>query len=154
MSGWQKCDTCRKVRTGEEFDAGATTCRACLTAPVPAVRKRTTAVTTSRTAPRAVPRASPVTDAPGPRRPLLGSVGSGDLEVRERRARRAAQEALTESHPDEFRILLRDARQAEGLRPSDTSASGPVGAGGDGSGSVAPVAPEGPADGAPPPGAG
>ena len=54
---------------------------------------------------------------PAVRRPLLGSVGSGDLEVRERRARRAASEALAQSHPEEFALLLRDARAAEGLRP-------------------------------------
>ncbi|MCW2615592.1 MAG: hypothetical protein JWN08_2586, partial [Frankiales bacterium] len=62
------------------------------------------------------PAAAPATGA-GPRRPLLGTVGSGDLEVRERRALRAASEALAESHPEEFALLLRDARQAEGLRP-------------------------------------
>ena len=42
----------------------------------------------------------------------------GDLEVRERRARRASLEALAVSHPEEFALLLRDARSAEGLRPS------------------------------------
>ena len=51
--------------------------------------------------------------APAP----AGSVGSGDLEVRERRARRTASERLAESHPEEFAMLLRDARAAEGLRP-------------------------------------
>jgi hypothetical protein len=44
-------------------------------------------------------------------------VGSGDLEVRERRARRAAADALAQSHEQEFALLLRDARAAEGLRP-------------------------------------
>jgi hypothetical protein len=64
------------------------------------------------------PPATPATPAePAVRRPLLGSVGSGDLEVRERRARRAAADALAESHPEEFALLLRDARAAEGLRP-------------------------------------
>jgi len=43
-------------------------------------------------------------------------VGAGDLEVRERRARRAANEALAQAHQEEFAILLREARQAEGLR--------------------------------------
>lgn len=46
----------------------------------------------------------------------MGSVGMGDLEVRERRAKRAAHEALAASHAEEFAMLLRDARQAEGLR--------------------------------------
>ena len=122
MSGWQRCDTCRKVRTGAEFDAGATTCRDCLTGPAPSVRKKAAPVVTTRSRLRAAaePAGSPA-GAPAERRPLLGLVGSGDLEVRERRARRAAHEALEQSHPDEFRLLLRDARQAEGLRPTDTS---------------------------------
>jgi hypothetical protein len=55
-----------------------------------------------------------------PRQPLLGTVGNGDLEVRERRARRAALEALAESHPEEFGLLLRDARAKEKLRPLST----------------------------------
>jgi hypothetical protein len=109
------------VRTTDEFDGGATTCTACLTAPVPsAPRKRATTVTRTQTAPR--PAAAPA--EPAVRRPLLGSVGSGDLEVRERRARRAASEALAQSHPEEFALLLRDARAAEGLRPL-SNGSGP-----------------------------
>jgi hypothetical protein len=111
------------VRTTEEFDGDATTCTVCLTAPVPtAPRKRTTTVTRSQTAPR--PPAAPSAAAePAVRRPLLGSIGSGDLEVRERRARRAASEALAESHPEEFALLLRDARAAEGLRPLSNGAA-------------------------------
>ena len=144
MSGWQRCDTCRKVRTGAEFDAGATTCRDCLTGPAPTVRKKSAPVVTTRSRPRAEAAAARTqAGAPAERRPLLGSVGSGDLEVRERRARRAAHEALEQSHTDEFRLLLRDARQAEGLRPMDTSpapVAAPV---------SAPVSDENPA--APPP---
>lgn len=123
VSAWQRCDSCRKVRAGDEFDDEATTCRSCLTAPEPVVRKKATPVVRTRTAPR--PAAAPA--EPSVRRPLLGSIGSGDLEVRERRARRAAAESLSESHPEEFGLLLRDARQAEGLRPLSTSgpASGP-----------------------------
>ena len=113
MSAWRKCDTCRKVRAGEEFDGSATTCNVCLTAPEPTVRKRAAPVVRTTRAPRP---AAPAVES-GPRQPLLGIVGSGDLEVRERRARRAAAEALAESHPEEFSRLLRDARQAEGLRP-------------------------------------
>ena len=123
MSGWRRCDRCRKVRTTDEFDGEATTCTVCLTAPVPsAPRKRTTTVTRSQTAPR--PPAAPA--EPAVRRPLLGSVGSGDLEVRERRARRAAAEALAESHPEEFALLLRDARAAEGLRPLSNGTTAPA----------------------------
>ena len=113
MSGWRKCDTCRKVRSTEDFDGDGPTCTPCRTTPVPVVRTRATPVV-RRQAPRPAP--VPATEA-GPRRPLLGTVGSGDLEVRERRARRAAAEALAESHAQEFALLLRDARAAEGLRP-------------------------------------
>ena len=116
MSGWRKCDTCRKVRPIDDFDGGATTCSPCLTAPAPAPRKRSTTTTVTRTAPRP-PAAAPSPAVPAERGPRLGSVGSGDLEVRERRARRAATEALVELHPEEFALLLRDARAAEGLRP-------------------------------------
>ena len=123
MSGWRRCDRCRKVRSTDEFDGEATTCAVCLTAPVPsAPRKRTTTVTRSQTTPR--PAATPA--EPAVRRPLLGSVGSGDLEVRERRARRAATDKLAESHPEEFAMLLRDARAAEGLRPLSNGSPPPV----------------------------
>ena len=122
MSAWRKCDTCRKVRSTDEFDGEAATCVVCLTAPEPAVRKKATAVVRTRTAPR--PAAAPA--EPAARRPLLGSIGSGDLEVRERRARRAAAEALAQSHPEEFGLLLRDARAAEGLRPLSTGVAVPA----------------------------
>jgi hypothetical protein len=72
----------------------------------------------TRTAPRPPAAAAAAAAAPVDRGPRLGSVGSGDLEVRERRARRAATDALVELHPDEFALLLRDARAAEGLRPT------------------------------------
>ena len=97
----------------EEYDGDSPTCRACLTLPTRTPsRSGSGPVTRTRTTPR--PPAEP--QAPGPRAPLLGVAGSGDLEVRERRARRAAQEALVASHPEEFALLLRDARAAEGLR--------------------------------------
>lgn len=116
VSEWRKCDTCRKVRRGEEFDGEAITCAACLATPVRKLRAKAP-VTSRTTAPRAIrPDAEPA----GPRTPRLGAVGAGDLEVRERRARRAANEALAASHTEEFAILLRDARQAEGLRPSSS----------------------------------
>ena len=111
MSGWRRCDTCRKVRSADDFDGDATTCRACLSSPTPSPRKRTAAVTTRTTTPR------PPAAVPAARGPRLGSVGSGDLEVRERRARRSATDVLVDSHPDEFALLLRDARAREGLRP-------------------------------------
>ena len=125
VSGWRRCDRCRKVRSTDEFDGDATTCTVCLTAPPP--KARASAVTTTRS-PRAAAAPKPTkaaAAAPAERRPLLGSVGSGDLEVRERRARRTASEALAQSHPEEFALLLRDARAAEGLRPLSVESPAP-----------------------------
>jgi len=113
VSGWRKCDTCRKVRSTDDFDGDGPTCTPCRTTPVTVARTRTTTVT-RRQAPR--PAAAPAPES-GPRRPLLGTVGSGDLEVRERRALRAAGEALALSHQEEYAQLLQAARSAEGLRP-------------------------------------
>jgi hypothetical protein len=107
------------VKPGDDFDGDATTCRACLTAPTPAAPRKRAVVTTRTTAPRPTP-------APAERGPRLGTVGSGDLEVRERRARRAASEALAELHPEEFALLLRNARAAEGLRPLSAGAPPPA----------------------------
>ena len=119
MSGWRRCEKCRKVKPTDDFDGEATTCRACLAAP--ASRKRSTVVTT-----RKAPTPQPTPAAPAERGPRLGSVGSGDLEVRERRARRRAAESLAELHPEEFAVLLRDARAAEGLRPSSADTTAPA----------------------------
>jgi hypothetical protein len=47
---------------------------------------------------------------------MAGAVGSGDLEARERRAKRTAWEQLAELHPDDYDQLLQVARRAEGLR--------------------------------------
>jgi hypothetical protein len=46
----------------------------------------------------------------------MGIVGSGDLEVRERRAKKAALDQLAELHVDDYESLLQAARRAEGLR--------------------------------------
>lgn len=97
------------MRSTDEYDAEAPTCRACLTAPAPTVRKRAAPVTRTVRAPLA-----PV--ATEPRRPLTGSVGSGDMEARERRAKRTAWEQLAELHTEEYDQLLQVARRAEGLR--------------------------------------
>ena len=40
-----------------------------------------------------------------------------------RRARRSATDVLVDSHPDEFALLLRDARAREGLRPMSVEPS-------------------------------
>ena len=123
MASWRRCDRCRRVLPSEEFDGESTTCRACLTIPVarPAAAKAGP-VSSRRSAPRAP--AAPAAPA-GPRPALLGVTGSGDLEVRERRARRAALEALAQSHPEEFGLLLRDARLVEGLRAEQRGAVEP-----------------------------
>ncbi len=126
MASWRRCDRCRRVLPEDEFDGDSTTCRACLTIPVkrPAGGAKASPVTRSRTTPRPAAAAAPAAAA-GPRPALLGVAGSGDLEVRERRARRAALEALGTSHPEEFALLLRDARQVEGLRPSSAATAEP-----------------------------
>lgn len=107
MASWIKCDTCKKVLAADQFDEGQATCRSCLAGPVPKPRKaRASAVKTVR----------PAAPAPVERGPLLGVAGSGDLEMRERRARRAALESLAELHATDFEQLLAAARQIEGLR--------------------------------------
>ncbi len=128
MASWQRCDRCRRVLPGEEFDGDSPTCRACLTLPAksPVTRAAKTTVTRTRTAPRPAPAAAAAAAPTGPRPALLGVTGSGDLEVRERRARRGALEALAVSHPEEFGLLLRDARAVEGLRASSTVAAEPA----------------------------
>jgi hypothetical protein len=107
MSGWRRCERCRKVKATDEFDGDAAVCRACLTGPPPRVKKTAVSVT-RRVAPTAAPAA--------PRRPSTGAVGSGDLEARERRAKRTAWEQLAELHEEEYQQLLAAARRAEGLR--------------------------------------
>jgi len=108
MSGWRRCASCRKVKAVEEYDGEAEVCRACQSGPPPKVKKAPATVTR---------RVAPTAPAPaGPRKPLLGAVGSGDLEARERRAKRMASEQLAELHPEEYEELLQAARRAEGLR--------------------------------------
>ena len=107
MSGWRRCDSCRKVKAVEEYDGAASICVACQSGPAP--RKKPAAVAVSR---RVTPTAAPAE----PRRPSMGAVGSGDLEARERRAKRTAWEQLAELHPEEYEQLLQVARRAEGLR--------------------------------------
>lgn len=115
MSGWRRCETCRKVLATEAYDGDGAVCTPCRTGPAPRTRQPVTTVTrTTRTTRTAVARAPQ--PEPGPRAPLLGAVGSGDLEVRERRALRAAQQQIIELHPEEYGQLLAAARQAEGLR--------------------------------------
>ena len=105
MAAWKKCTRCGKVRQGEEFPAESEVCSICLTAPAGKPRAtRASAVKTVRSA------AAPAV------RDFRGTVGSGDLEVRERRARKDALEQLAELHAEEYEQLLQAARRAEGLR--------------------------------------
>jgi hypothetical protein len=106
VAAWKRCDSCRKVLAEEAFEGESSTCTACLTAPAPKVRA-------TKAAPvRTVRAATP----PAERQPLLGVIGSGDLEVRERRARKAALEQLAEVHATDYEQFLQAARRAEGLR--------------------------------------
>ncbi len=111
MADWRRCDRCRRVLPAEEFDGDSTTCRACLSTPVKVSRPSTRAsgVTTRRKPP------APVAPS-GPREPLRGVAGSGDLEMRERRARRLALDSLAETYAEDFEHLLQQARRDEGLR--------------------------------------
>lgn len=93
------------MKSVDDYDGEATTCTPCLTAPPPPVRKKASPVTVSMTP------ATPVR-----RGPVTGAVGSGDLEARERRAKRTAWEQLAELHAEEYDALLQVARRAEGLR--------------------------------------
>lgn len=112
MAEWRRCDRCRRVLPAAEFDGDSTTCRDCLATPVKAPRTPTTrasGVTTKRK-----PPADPTPE--GPRPVLRGVAGSGDLEMRERRARRLALDSLAETYAEDFEHLLQQARRDEGLR--------------------------------------
>ena len=108
MAAWRRCATCRKVLQEDAFDGVAESCISCVSGPPPKVR------TTRASAVKTVRAAAPT--APLERAPLLGVVGSGDLEVRERRARKTAADQLVEMYAEEFAQLLQSARRAEGLR--------------------------------------
>ncbi len=118
MSAWRRCERCRRVLAADEYDDDSPVCRACLATPITPAPKPAKAGPVTRT--RKAPAPRPVAAEPGPRQPLMGIVGSGDLEVRERRARRAALDELAEAHPEEFAQLLAAARQVEGLRSSSS----------------------------------
>jgi hypothetical protein len=108
VAAWRRCVQCRKVLQEDAFEAASETCTSCVAGPPAKARApRASAVKTVRAA------SAP---APAERAPLLGVVGSGDLEVRERRARKTATEQLAELHADDFAQLLQSARRAEGLR--------------------------------------
>ncbi|MCW2779355.1 MAG: hypothetical protein JWN17_3080 [Frankiales bacterium] len=116
MSGWRRCERCRRVLAADEFDGDDPVCRACHAVPVGGAPKPAKAGPVTRTRKAAAPRPTVSPVEPGPRQPLLGIAGSGDLEVRERRARRVALDELAEAHAEEFEGLLAAARRVEGLR--------------------------------------
>ncbi len=107
MSEWRRCERCRKVKSVGQYDGDDAICTECHTGPAP--RKKAVPTTVTR---RVAPTAAPA----APRRPSAGTVGSGDLEARERRAKRTAWEQLAELHEEEYEQLLQAARRAEGLR--------------------------------------
>jgi hypothetical protein len=114
MPAWVKCERCKKVKPGGDFEEGSPVCIACLTAPV-----KVTAAPKAKAGPVSTRRSTSITPAaapPGPRPALLGVAGAGDLEVRERRARRTALDQLVETHAEDFEHLLQAARRTEGLR--------------------------------------
>lgn len=105
MGAWKRCQSCRKVLAAEAFPESGEICRSCLSGPVAKPRQaRASAVKTVRSAGPAEPRNTG------------GIVGSGDLEVRERRAKKVALEQLAEVHAEDYAQLLQAARRAEGLR--------------------------------------
>jgi hypothetical protein len=104
---WRRCQKCRKVLAAEEFDDGSDVCRADLvkvTAKPPMTRAASTVSTR-------VVTSSPMPSRGGP----PGLRGRGDTEVRARRARVRALERLAEQHAEDFDLLLREERTAEGL---------------------------------------
>lgn len=102
VAQWRKCDSCNKVRQVDEFDGNATRCRDCLTKPA----RRPKAVPAEKATMRPVPV----------RRQPVDARGTGDVEVRLKRARRRALDRLVELHAEEFEELLTAERLAEGLR--------------------------------------
>jgi len=118
---WQRCERCRKIRSSAEFDEGSRFCSECQAAadrPKPAVVRvtRPASGVTAATTPGAHQNARQAA-RPSPEGPLvaLGAPGRGDREVRVRRARIRALEALAEAHPEEFELLLAAERAAERL---------------------------------------
>jgi len=107
VAAWRRCAKCRKVLQEDAFEGASDTCMACIAGPPP--KARATRASTVKTV-------RPATTPPAERQPLRGVVGSGDLEVRERRARKTATDQLAEMYAEEFAQLLQSARRAEGLR--------------------------------------
>lgn len=102
MAQWRKCESCNKVKAVDQFEGGSITCRECLTKPA----RRPKPAPAERVATRPAPV----------RRQPVDVRGTGDVEVRLKRARRRALDRLVELHAEEFEELLTAERMAEGLR--------------------------------------
>ncbi len=113
MAGqWQRCESCRKIKSAEEFPDGGTSCAECVAkANRPASARR--APVQTRTVKAAEPTPRPGASSPGSL--TRGVAGRGDREVRARRARIRALEELAVDHPEEFEVLHAKHRAAEKL---------------------------------------
>jgi hypothetical protein len=107
VAKWRRCTTCRRVLAEGEFEAGSAICRtdeAKSRAPSAGSGPSARSATVTQRAVPAVQR-TPVTDIRG----------RGDAEVRARRARARALDRLAERHAEDYQLLLREERTAEGL---------------------------------------
>lgn len=131
VASWRKCRSCSKVKETSEFDGDSVACLLCdekeARAAARAAKKAAGPVTTTRrpAAPRAsravtAPKAA-VAAPPAAARVVdpLGAVGLGDIEAREKRARRRALDALVEEHGEEFGALHRAARATHAATAED-----------------------------------
>jgi hypothetical protein len=112
---WRRCDTCRKVKAVEDFEADAAMCRVCQTPVVRRAPKSAGAVTTTRVAPAAREKPAAESGAVVRTSAMSDLRGKGDPQVRARRARGRALDRLAELHAEEFEMLLADERRSEGL---------------------------------------
>jgi len=104
---WRRCQTCRKVLAAEDFEGDSAICR---TDEAKATAAPVTRVAASRVTTRVVAKAKPA--QPGV---VAGLRGRGDTEVRARRARMRSLERLAEQFAEDFDLILREERAAEGL---------------------------------------
>jgi hypothetical protein len=106
---WRRCQVCRKVLSAEDFEGDSQICRtdeAKAAAPASAPARRSASVVTTRVVTQAQPAQQGV---------MAGLRGRGDTEVRARRARMRALERLAEQFAEDFELILREERIAEGL---------------------------------------
>ncbi len=99
---WRRCEQCRKVKGVDDYEEDNPACRTCM-------QGRRSSRSTAASAPGGT------TTVRTQRRTPVGTTGLGDVEVRTRRARARALEALANAHPEEFADLLAAERRSEGL---------------------------------------